>query len=343
VSIRWKDSNTIRTFIIVKSALLIVLWASLDHFYVGDRKSLAEQPEASPSVSPSPASAGKPTEQKAEKRKSFLDNLLNLPALDPDKLKREEISRFLALAERKKKQVDERLEMLKLRETQLTKIETSIDEKLKKLDEERRFFAQTVQREKELKGQRLDRLVELYDKMEPKKAAPVMEQMDKDLVVSLFKRLKQKQVTTVLEFMKPDKSVELSEYYGRVRSGREYDLLREMNVSLRKEFSECKGMGPSPDTESDIEKSEQAEVSEPPKTAEPVQPPKTTEPDQSPKTAELAKKDDATPKEQPATKETVPEKEIQDVAPVPVSAGDSTDATPSSADSKPAQEEPAVH
>ena len=42
--------------------------------------------------------------------------------------------------------------------------------------------------------------------------------------------------------MPADKSVSLSEYYGRVRSMREYDVLKEMNQSLRKEFDDCKGM-----------------------------------------------------------------------------------------------------
>jgi hypothetical protein len=78
--------------------------------------------------------------------------------------------------------------------------------------------------------------------MEPKKAAPVIEKLDKDLVVELFRQLPQKQVTSILENMSADKSVAISEYYGRVRSAREYDILKEMNQSLRKEFDDCKGM-----------------------------------------------------------------------------------------------------
>jgi hypothetical protein len=42
--------------------------------------------------------------------------------------------------------------------------------------------------------------------------------------------------------MNPDKSVALAEYFGRVKSGREYDLLKELNSSLKKEFQDCKGM-----------------------------------------------------------------------------------------------------
>lgn len=188
-------------------------------------------------------------------RKSFLDDLLELPTLNRDKLQKEDVARYLTMADRKKKQLDERVTILGKRERQLQNLEKSIDDKLKRLDEERKFFAQSIQQEKDLQGQRLDKLVELYDKMEPKKASPVIEKMDEDLVVALFKRLRQKQVTLILETMSADKSVKLSEYFGRVRSGKEYDLLKEMNSSLRKEFSDCKGLPKEPLVESPAEKS----------------------------------------------------------------------------------------
>jgi len=175
-------------------------------------------------------------------RKSFLSNLLELPELNPDSMKKEEVGRYLDIAERKKRQIEDRLANLGRREDQLKGLESSIDEKLKKLDEERKYFAQTIQKEKDLKGERVEKLVALYSKMEPKKAAPVMEKLDKDLVVEMFKQLPQKQVTAILETMSADKSVALSEYYGRIRSAKEYDILKEMNASLRKEFDDCKGM-----------------------------------------------------------------------------------------------------
>ncbi len=175
-------------------------------------------------------------------RVSFLANLLELPPLETESMQKNEIARYIDMAERKKQQIEERIVILKDRESQLQGLEKSIEEKIKKLDEERKYFAQTIQQEKDLKNDRTEKLVAMYAKMEPKKAAPVIEKLDKDLVIELFKQLPQKQVTAILEGMNPDKSVELTEYYGRVRSTREYDLLKEMNQSLRKEFDDCKGM-----------------------------------------------------------------------------------------------------
>lgn len=190
----------------------------------------------------SAASKEKNDKEDAPKRVSFLEDLLNLPKLNPDAMKKESLGRYLTLAEKKKQQLEERLSILKTREEQLVKIEKSIDEKLQRMDDERRFFAQGIQKEKELKGKRVERLIELYAKMEPRKASPIIEKLDKDLVVEILKQVDKKQAKSILEAMDPQKAVELTEYFGRVRSAREYDMLKELNMSLRKEFQDCRGM-----------------------------------------------------------------------------------------------------
>ena len=258
-----------KTIIVAKLVLLAAVWFAMNggitigdlpiYAKGGDAKDAAEKKDAAKdedkkSVDEDKSDAKNSSEKekkdsaagdgkKSDKpRKSFLSNLLELPELNPDSMKKEEVGRYLDIAERKKRQIEDRLANLGRREDQLKGLESSIDEKLKKLDEERRYFAQTIQKEKDLKGERVEKLVALYSKMEPKKAAPVMEKLDKDLVVEMFKQLPQKQVTAILETMSADKSVALSEYYGRIRSAKEYDILKEMNASLRKEFDDCKGM-----------------------------------------------------------------------------------------------------
>jgi flagellar motility protein MotE (MotC chaperone) len=255
-----RDPKTLRLVFGVKFVIILGAWIAIQGgFTIGDKpataseKTPAEQVKEDKPAGEKSAKAEKTKEVEATKepdaggktRKSFLSNLLELPDLDPGAIQKEELGKYLEIAERKKRQVEERLEILKKREDQLKGLEASIDDKLKRLDEERRFFSQTIQQEKNLKGERLDKLVATYTKMEPKKAAPVLEKLDKDLVVELFKAMPQKQITAILEAMSPDKSVMISEYYGRVRSTREYDVLKEMNQSLRKEFDDCKGM-PAP-------------------------------------------------------------------------------------------------
>ena len=248
------NKKTLTAIIILKIVLVALLIGVMtDGLYFGDRASHAATDPAA-QVQADGSKDGKVAAESApgkgdpkaaadsKKRRSFLDDLLNLPAIDREEPKKDEIGRYLALAERKARQVEDRMALLKQRETQLMKLEQSIDEKLLKLDEERAFLAQTLQREKDLKGKRIEHLIDLYKKMDPKKAAPLLEKLDKDLVVALFNSLPNKQMTSILEAMSPAKSVELTEYFGRVRSGKEYELLREMNASLRQEFQECKGL-----------------------------------------------------------------------------------------------------
>lgn len=254
-----KNSFGIRVLIGAKLALLVGAFLTVDHgFMLGDKIATAKDEAvvkedsngktASKSENPGdkkPKSSGtdlSEDEDKSKPRKSFLSNLFELPKLDTEAMRKEELGRYLEIAERKERQLKERLDVLKKREDQLKSLEQSIDEKLRKLDEERKYFAQTIQQEKDMKNDRVSQLIGMYAKMEPKKAAPVFEKLDKDLVVELFKKLPQKQVTAILEAMSADKSVQISEYYGRVRSAREYDILKEMNQSLRKEFDDCKGM-----------------------------------------------------------------------------------------------------
>ena len=204
------------------------------------KKSDTEKPTGSENVDDSEKSE---KEKAADgQRRSFLSDLFTLPKLNAKKIQKEELGKYMDLAERKERQVDERTAQLAKREEQLKSLEKSIEDKISKLEDERKFIAKTLQQEKDLKGERVDKVAELFDKMEPKKAAPAFEKLDKDLTVALFKKLKQKQITTILENMSPEKSVELTEYFARVKSAKEYDILKELNESLRKEFQDCKGM-----------------------------------------------------------------------------------------------------
>lgn len=243
---------TLMKSILIAKIFLVALALATHQGWIqfGDRQLFAENSKTKPS-SDKPPTDNKKLDQDLEdevetaettKRKSFLSDLFELPKLNAKKADKAEIGKYLDMAERKERQISERTSHLSKREAQLKALEKSIDEKLGQLDEERKFIAKTLQEEKDLKGERLDKIVALYDKMDPKKAATAFEKLDKDLAVALFKKLKQKQVTTILESMNPEKGVELTEYFARVKSAREYDLLRELNESLKKEFEDCKGM-----------------------------------------------------------------------------------------------------
>ena len=258
ILMRFIAKNSIKIVLTVK--LMIVAYIVIDEF---DLIKFGENPLVAQDAVPKKDAPKDEPEKPADKveqdssegddedvvgqksRRSFLDDLLSLPKIDTKELKKEELGRYLAMIERKKAQVEDRIKTLRNREKNLIKIEKSIDNKIVKLEEEYTYFKQTLQKEKQIEKDRLDQLITFYQKMEPKKAAPVFEKLDKDLVVALFKQFPQKQTTKILSLMNPDKSVELSEYFGRIRSAKEYELLKEVNTALRKEFDQCKGLPPT--------------------------------------------------------------------------------------------------
>ncbi len=206
-------------------------------------KKASEKPASDPtSDAKELASSAEAPEENLEKRRSFLDNLLNLPKLNTEDMDKDEMGRYFTMLDRKQSEVENRITVLTAREELLKNLEKSVEEKIKKLEDEMVFFQQTIQKEKQLQADRLDKLLDFYQKMEAKKAAAVFEKLDKDLVVSLFNRMPQKQTTQILSLMNPDRSVEISEYYGRIKSAKEYELLKEINVALRGQFDECKGL-----------------------------------------------------------------------------------------------------
>lgn len=129
-----------------------------------------------------------------------------------------------------RKDVEQKIEKMSVAKEAYERSKADVEAKLKRIEEERRLLEETLQKEKKAKEERLSETLEILSKMEPKKAAPLFEAMDRDLVMQLIKKLPVRQVTKLLEAVNPKKATEIIEYYTRIRSGREYELLREMGL-----------------------------------------------------------------------------------------------------------------
>ena len=138
------------------------------------------------------------TKSDETKKPTILDELLQLTPLKRDTATREQIGRYLDIADRARNKVEGRLKLLNLRIQSLKNIEQSVEGKLKALDEEKKYIRKMIQDEKKIKEDRLEHLVALYEKMEPKRAAKVFESLDRDLVVGLINKIKRKRVTKSL-------------------------------------------------------------------------------------------------------------------------------------------------
>ncbi len=226
----------LKPFMIIKFIIIGLCVGSIyGKLQLGDRAILAENS----AINSKSVNSDVADESAVKTKESILDKLFNLPEINTNELKKDEIGKYLRIIENKKREVEERLSHLQSKEATLIDLGNSIDKKLVQLDNERRFFIESVQKEKKQGEERVNQLVDFYKKMPPKKAAPVFEKLDKDLVVQLFNRMPQKQITSILASLNPEKSVELTEYFGRVRSGNEYEILKEMNLAMREEFKKC--------------------------------------------------------------------------------------------------------
>ena len=106
----------------------------------------------------------------------------------------------------------------------------SVTVELKKVEEEKRLLEETLQKEKTIKEERLKQTVEFVSKMDPKKIAFLLETMDRDLVLALLTKLPSRQVTKVLENLQPPKATQFLEYYTHIRSGREFEMLKDLGL-----------------------------------------------------------------------------------------------------------------
>lgn len=134
-----------------------------------------------------------------------------------------------------RRDIEQKIERLNTAKQAYDRSKSNVDSQLKRIEEERRLLEETLQKERKAKEERLSEALEFVVKMEPKKAAPLLESMDRDLVMQLLRKLPPRQVSKLLEAVSPKKATEFLEYYTRIRSGREYELFRELGL--------CQGSG----------------------------------------------------------------------------------------------------
>ncbi|MBM3383286.1 MAG: hypothetical protein FJY29_12750 [Betaproteobacteria bacterium] len=194
------------------AAKLIAL-AGLGGFMYANHQAKAEDSKESP------AAAGKDSESSG-KLPEIPENGLTLS-------RAAEIRNQLLLM---RKDVEQKIEKLNVARQGYDRSKGEVESKLKRIEEERKLLEETLQKERKAKDERLSETLEFISKMEPKKAAPLIETMDRDLVMQLLRKLPPRQVTKLLESVNPKKATEILEYYTRIRSGREYELLREMGL-----------------------------------------------------------------------------------------------------------------
>ena len=167
----------------------------------------------------------KESEKKQEPKKeiSKIPEIKNNLTLDETITLREELLLI-------QKDVEFKINKLELMKKAYDDSKQEIGQKLKDIEEQKKLLDESLQKEKKLKDDRLDEAVEFISKMEPRKAAPIFETMDRDLVLLILKKLPKRTATKLFENMSPAKSTQYLEYYTRIRSGREFEMLKDLGI-----------------------------------------------------------------------------------------------------------------
>ncbi len=155
---------------------------------------------------------------------------VDLPKIPQGDIKTSEAMRIRDELEFIKKDVEQKIFRLEEAKKAYDNSRSDIEAELKKVAEEKRLLDETLQKEKNIKEERVKETVGFVAKMDPKKVAFVLEGMDRDLVLVLLTKLPPRQVTKILENIAPAKATQFLEYFTHIRSGREFEMLKDLGL-----------------------------------------------------------------------------------------------------------------
>jgi len=107
--------------------------------------------------------------------------------------------------------LDAREKALTEREGEIVAAEERAKAKIKQLQDLESRIQALLDEEGSIKDKKIKRLTAVYEGMKAEKAAPVIAQMELEIVVKLFSRMNEKQVGKILSFMPPAQAVVISQ------------------------------------------------------------------------------------------------------------------------------------
>jgi flagellar motility protein MotE (MotC chaperone) len=182
------------------------------------------------SVVPAASAAEEPIDSAVNNAVKSAGTASSTPSIPSGNLSISEASRIRMSLEKLKAEVEQKISLYEQNKKIHAETKKSLELEKKQLEEEKQLLQASLQKEKEAQGQRLTEALEFIGKMEAKKASAVLESMDRDLVIQIMRKLPPKQTTKILENLNPRKASEYMEYYTRIKSGREFELLKELGL-----------------------------------------------------------------------------------------------------------------
>ncbi len=132
-----------------------------------------------------------------------------LAAADPLDMTEAEIELLQQLAKRREK-LEQRAQTLDRRENLVKAAEKRLDQKVGEMERLRAEIEDLLVKYDEQETKQLARLVTIYEKMKPKDAARIFEDLDRDVLLKVVERMNERKTAPILAEMRPDKAQQLT-------------------------------------------------------------------------------------------------------------------------------------
>lgn len=152
-----------------------------------------------------------------------LDGEQDLSAVDPFSMTETEIELLQSLAGRRQ-ELEKREKALEEKEALLQAAETRVEEKIARLEEMKGRIETLLGEYDDEEQQKLENLVQIYEKMKPKDAARIFEQLDMEVLLAVITRMKERISAPILAEMRPDRAQQVTV---RMAEKRELPVLGE--------------------------------------------------------------------------------------------------------------------
>lgn len=196
-------------------ALVMVLGIRVNNLFEDSGQALVTLPQAIAAADDDEkiASDGsEETDPEAKKTADGGDNAMpvgSLASRDPTTFSPSEIA-LLENLSRRRDEIEKRADALDVRENLLAATETRIDEKIDALKTLEERIDSLVKQHEEAEEARIGKLVVVYEKMKPKDAARIFNQIELDILLEVTGRMKEAKVAEVLAKMTSERAQELT-------------------------------------------------------------------------------------------------------------------------------------
>jgi len=133
--------------------------------------------------------------------------------VDENQISSVEERRILVSIEQEYEKLEQREAQLDSRELQLKTLQAEVDKKLVAMQELREELVKLLNRKQEEEGLRVSELSKIYEKMEPRKAARLIKELNTPLAIELLLGIKKKTAGQILDNLDTETATELSKAF----------------------------------------------------------------------------------------------------------------------------------